>query len=79
MTQQVICDGCGQPIDQTIPYYTLSGSKVQMQTAEENAPNPGQPWLITLEPARQFDYHPEHLPGGVAESMTTKGSPSGGS
>lgn len=53
MSQQLICDDCGQPIDQTQPYYTLSGTKVQMVEGS----------LTVVDAATQLDYHAAHLPG----------------
>lgn len=55
MSQQVICDGCGEPIDQTISYYTASVQTVQLI----------EDVLTSGAQAQQRDYHTEHLPVGV--------------
>lgn len=52
MSQQLICDDCGEPIDVSKPYFSLSGSKVQMV---EGA-------LTVVDQAVTLDYHEEHLP-----------------
>jgi hypothetical protein len=65
MANQVICDDCGEPIDETVAYYTFSGSKVQLKTTDDGQP-PAPPVLMTVEPARKLDYHAEHLPGGIS-------------
>lgn len=53
MTQQIVCDECGKPIDPTVAHYQLSGSKVQL-TGEV---------LTTIEAAVTLHYHAEHVPG----------------
>lgn len=57
MSQQVICDGCGEPIDQSISYYSASVTAVQMIDGV----------LVSGGAAEQRDYHTEHLPHGVIE------------
>jgi hypothetical protein len=59
VSQQLICDDCGEPIDQTQPYYTLSGTKVKLATDDSGASTGG---LIALETAVSLDYHEAHLP-----------------
>src|SRR3954468_8060680 len=59
MTQQIVCDECGEPIDQTQPYYDITGSLVQM-TGDP-------PSLQVVEPAKQMQYHQEHLPASVLD------------
>jgi serine phosphatase RsbU (regulator of sigma subunit) len=58
MSHQIICDGCGEVIDQSISYYTASVSTVQMIDGA----------LISGGSAEQHDYHTEHLPVGVSPS-----------
>lgn len=67
MTQQIVCDECGEPIDQSVPYYELSGSKVQM----EGDP----PSLTTVEPAKTMHYHEEHLAQNVLEPAPPSETP----
>lgn len=52
MSQQTICDECGQPIDLTKPHYQLSGSKVQ----ETNGA------MMAVDAPVALHYHEEHLP-----------------
>lgn len=52
MSQQILCDGCGEPIDQSVSYYTASVSSVQMIDGV----------LIAGASTQQLDYHAEHLP-----------------
>lgn len=52
MSQQLICDDCGEPIDVTKPYYTLTGTKIQMTDGLQSV----------LEASVTLDYHEEHLP-----------------
>jgi hypothetical protein len=58
MTQQLLCDECGEPIDQTKPYYTLTGQKVQMGGAEGTSPGS----LTAIDIPVSLEYHEEHLP-----------------
>lgn len=60
MSQQVICDGCGEPIDQSISYFTASVQTVQIIDGV----------LTSGGPAEQRDYHTEHLPDGVTPSAS---------
>lgn len=53
MTQQIVCDECGQPIDPTVAHFQLNGSKVQLVGEV----------LTTLEIAVMLHYHEEHVPG----------------
>lgn len=59
MTQQIVCDDCGEPIIQTHPYYEIGGVLLKM-TGDP-------PVLTTVEPAKQMHYHQEHLPASVLE------------
>jgi hypothetical protein len=52
MSQQLICDDCGQQIDRSQPYY--SGSFQQMQETS------GEPTVVVR--SVQLDYHVEHSP-----------------
>jgi periplasmic protein TonB len=67
MTQQIVCDECGEPIDQTQPYYDITGSLVQM-TGDP-------PSLQVVEPAKQMQYHQEHLPASVLDPAQPVPSP----
>src|SRR3954453_8499960 len=67
MTQQIVCDECGEPIDQTQPYYDITGSLVQM-TGDP-------PSLQVVEPAKQMQYHQEHLPASVLDPAQPEPSP----
>jgi hypothetical protein len=55
MTDTVICDGCGEPIDQSISYYTAHINVVQMLDG-----------VLTSggSPVKR-DWHTEHLPQGL--------------
>lgn len=53
MSQQLVCDECNKPIDTTKPYYTLTGTKVQMI----------EDVLTVVDTAITLDYHAEHVPG----------------
>jgi hypothetical protein len=52
MSQQIICDECGEPIDPTKPHYQLNGSKVQEVGGA----------MIAVDSAVALHYHEEHLP-----------------
>jgi hypothetical protein len=58
MSQQVLCDGCGEPIDQSISYYTANVSTVQMVDGV----------LTSGADTVQRDYHTDHLPENVNPS-----------
>jgi hypothetical protein len=58
MSQQVICDNCGVAIDETQPYYEVSGGQVQKQG---EAP----PVAVRIGPLITLHYHQDHLPVGV--------------
>lgn len=62
MSQQLVCDDCGQVIDESQPYYVLTGNKVQLQRTEEMGSAPGNGVLTAIEPTRTLHYHEEHLP-----------------
>jgi hypothetical protein len=57
MTTRIVCDECGEPIDETQPFYDINGSLVQM------AGDP--PVLTVVEPAKMMHYHQAHLPESV--------------
>lgn len=59
MTNQIVCDDCGEPIDQSQPHYHISGSLVQLIG--------DPPALTTVESAKQMHYHEEHLPESVLD------------
>jgi IPT/TIG domain len=63
MATRVVCDACGEVIDQAQPYYSAQVSKLQVN--EDGA-------LIAVESAQQRDYHVDHLPNtGDPESVAT--------
>lgn len=53
MSNQVICDACNEPIDTSVPYYTGSGQKVQVNQAGD---------VVVVEATTRFDFHEEHVP-----------------
>jgi hypothetical protein len=67
MTQQIVCDDCGKPIDQAEPYYEVSGVLVQM------AGDP--PALTTVEPSKTMHYHQDHLAQSVLEPAQSPEEP----
>jgi hypothetical protein len=67
MTQQIVCDDCGKPIDQAEPYYEVSGVLVQM------AGDP--PALTTVEPSKTMHYHQDHLAQSVLEPAESSEEP----
>lgn len=52
MTQQRVCDECGQPIDETVPFWTGSAQKQS---------SPVGP-ISDDGPPVAFDFHEDHLP-----------------
>lgn len=52
MSEQFICDECGEPIDLTKPHYQLTGSKVQLSSGS----------LMAVDAPVTLHYHEEHLP-----------------
>ena len=59
MSQVIVCDECGQVIDQTQPYYDVVGTLMQLQ---------GEPlYPHVVEAAKQMHYHQDHLPESVLE------------
>lgn len=60
MTQQVVCDDCGEPIDQSQPYYELNGTKLKLGTDVATGLPSG---LVTVEPTVVLHYHEAHVPG----------------
>jgi hypothetical protein len=52
MGTQIICDECGEPIDQSALYYTGSVNAVQMINGV----------LTSSSSPTQLDYHVDHLP-----------------
>jgi hypothetical protein len=59
MSQVLICNGCQQPIDNTVPYYALMVQMVQEQN--------GAPVVVT--PGVTLDYHEDHLPTELADQL----------
>jgi hypothetical protein len=57
MSEQFICDECGEPIDLTKPHYQLTGAKVQA-TAGGIAGGA----LTAVDSPVTLHYHEEHLP-----------------
>jgi hypothetical protein len=53
VSQQIICDECGEPIDVAKPHYQLSGTKVQTVDGSPTA----------LGDSVTLHYHEEHVPG----------------
>jgi hypothetical protein len=66
MSQQVICDNCGTPIDQTHPYYELHGGQVRLDEAGA---------LTQVVPSVTLHFHEEHLPVGVEPLPKEKPKP----
>lgn len=52
MATQLICDDCGEVIDQTQPYYSVNAIKQQMVDGV----------LTVVEAGVTVDFHVEHLP-----------------
>ncbi len=65
MSSQLICDGCGEPIDQSQPYYAVSGTKQQMVDGV----------LTVVEAAVAVDFHLEHLPWNPPEPPEPEPTP----
>jgi hypothetical protein len=65
MSEQLICDNCGTPIDQAQPYFQLSGSAVQSTEGV----------LTAVSEAITLHYHDEHLPVGVQPAPPADTSP----
>jgi hypothetical protein len=59
MSNQLVCDKCEKPIDQTEPYFTLTVAQVKAQLDEGGALTGG---TEVVEPAKTYDYHANHLP-----------------
>jgi hypothetical protein len=57
MSDVVICDGCGEPIDQTVSYFTASVQTVQMIDGV----------LLGGDTVKK-DWHTDHLPSAVLEA-----------
>lgn len=59
MATQIICDACGEPIDQSQPYFQVVATKVQVENI--NDPSlPNTPTVVAI--AQSFDYHDGHQP-----------------
>jgi|tagenome__1003787_1003787.scaffolds.fasta_scaffold20809018_1 hypothetical protein len=59
MATQIVCDECGEPIDQSQAYYQIVATKMVV----ENANDPSLPNTPTVvEIAQTFDYHDGHQP-----------------
>lgn len=52
MSTQIICDDCGEPVDETKPHYQLTGTKVQ-KTGDA---------LVAVDNPVMLHYHEAHLP-----------------
>lgn len=48
------CDDCGEPIDETVEFFTA-----QVQRAQEID------GVVTVAEGRQMDWHAEHIPTGA--------------
>lgn len=60
MSQRIVCDTCGETIDQSVTYYTASVQTVQIIDGV----------LTSAAQADQRDYHSDHLPGPHPEQWT---------
>jgi hypothetical protein len=68
MSNQVICDECGEPIDTTDPYFTASLAEVVM----------GDGGMVTATGhTEQLDFHPDHLPGPLGTRPRPEQLPNG--
>jgi hypothetical protein len=52
VSQQTICDACGEPIDTSLPYYAVTGVK---QHVVEGTPT-------VIDPPQSIDFHEAHVP-----------------
>jgi hypothetical protein len=59
MAQRLICDACGEEIDQSIPYYTITAQKVFVEGIDD--PDTINV-LTTVQIARTFEFHDGHQP-----------------
>jgi hypothetical protein len=59
MATQIICDACGEPIDQAQPYFQVVATKVQIDNANDPS-MPNTPTVVGI--AQSFDYHDGHQP-----------------
>lgn len=66
MSTQIICDDCGEPVDETQPHYQLTGSKVQLVDGV----------LTVVDAAVTLHYHDEHLPVYKIGGQPVDGLPS---
>jgi hypothetical protein len=59
MSQRVICDACGEVIDQSVAYYTYTSRKLLVEGADDpdviNVPT-------VVQIARTYDFHDGHQP-----------------
>lgn len=58
MSNQLICDECGEPIDTSKAYYTLTGQKMQVVVSDRNS----TPTPTAIETPITLDYHEDHVP-----------------
>lgn len=61
MSQQMICDECGEPIDQADPFIAVSASKQQLVNDVPTVAAGGE--------VRTFDFHVEHTPATIAKAF----------
>jgi hypothetical protein len=59
MATQIICDACGEPIDQSQPFFQVVATKVQVENANDPT-QPNTPTVVGI--AQTFDYHDGHQP-----------------
>lgn len=59
MTLQVLCDACGEPIDQQKAYFQVVATKVKVP-AKDDPTLPDSTTVVQV--SRQFDYHDGHQP-----------------
>jgi hypothetical protein len=77
VSNQLVCDKCGQPIDQSKPYFSLTITKMQIPpTPTSGAPTsaitPGV--LTTVEAPKTYDFHDNHVPK-VLDTTTPANTP----
>jgi hypothetical protein len=75
VSQQLVCDNCDVAIDQTKPFYQLSGSKVQMTQVEGTPPGIGGGTLQQIGAFVTLHYHEEHLPEGMSAELFESPAP----
>jgi hypothetical protein len=77
LSHQLVCDKCGQAIDQSKPYFSVTITKMQIPPAPVSGTPaaPVTPGVLTaVEATKTYDFHDNHAPK-IIDAPATPATP----